>query len=398
MSTLSELLGEHTGLTGAAADHLQELVGEWQLLADLSFADYRLWVPVPEGLLCVAQVRPTTAHTSYPVDAGRAPCCGHPSASSCVRRWPSAGCSPRTSRTSTRASRCGGSAVPGDLRRPGGRGAQPGHQPGRPSRRSQPAGDRLPAGRRGAVPDDRGRDVPRARHRGRHPHQPTRGPTVSSGWSRPAWCSTPAPTALSAYHRMGLPTELVGTDLAQVTRTLITDPFDAEEVVQRIRSALAGDASLRIEADARRCHRAAARRCRCAPTGCPGGRWCWWRDVTEVRSRDPCPAQQGRHHPGDPPPGEEQPADGGCAAPAAGAALGQRRGAHRAHRVRAPGRLHRTGARHAVDVGGRAGRPGRRHRPAGADDGRRRLAQQRRQPAPGGQPGGCWPPSWPLRW
>ena len=40
MSTLGDLLAEHTVLPGSAVDHLHAVVGEWQLLADLSFADY----------------------------------------------------------------------------------------------------------------------------------------------------------------------------------------------------------------------------------------------------------------------------------------------------------------------------------------------------------------------
>ncbi|WP_282780977.1 histidine kinase N-terminal domain-containing protein, partial [Nocardia sp. CC201C] len=73
MSTLSELLAEHTDLPGAAVDHLQRVVGDWQLLADLSFADLTLWVgagPVSDGadVVCVAQCRPTTAPTVHPED------------------------------------------------------------------------------------------------------------------------------------------------------------------------------------------------------------------------------------------------------------------------------------------------------------------------------------------
>ncbi|WP_169734921.1 histidine kinase N-terminal domain-containing protein, partial [Amycolatopsis lexingtonensis] len=71
MSTLAELLADNTGLPGEAADHLQTVVAEWQLLADLSFADFLLWVPVTEELqpdggdfVCVAHARPTTAPTA----------------------------------------------------------------------------------------------------------------------------------------------------------------------------------------------------------------------------------------------------------------------------------------------------------------------------------------------
>ena len=71
MSTLSELLAEHTQLSGDAVEHLQRVVAEWQLLADMSFADFLLWVPLagPEAaFLCVAQARPTTGPTAHPED------------------------------------------------------------------------------------------------------------------------------------------------------------------------------------------------------------------------------------------------------------------------------------------------------------------------------------------
>ncbi|MDN5932454.1 MAG: histidine kinase N-terminal domain-containing protein, partial [Pseudonocardia sp.] len=68
MSTLSELLAEHTQLPGDAVDHLQRVVAEWQLLADMSFADFLLWVPVDDDFLCVAQARPTTAPTAHAED------------------------------------------------------------------------------------------------------------------------------------------------------------------------------------------------------------------------------------------------------------------------------------------------------------------------------------------
>ena len=60
MSTLSDVLAEHSVLSGAAVAHLQTVVSEWQLLADLSFSDLLLWVPTEGDLLiCVAQARPT---------------------------------------------------------------------------------------------------------------------------------------------------------------------------------------------------------------------------------------------------------------------------------------------------------------------------------------------------
>ncbi|MET0700902.1 MAG: histidine kinase N-terminal domain-containing protein, partial [Mycobacterium sp.] len=70
MSTLGDLLAEHTILPGNAVDHLHAVVGEWQLLADLSFADYLMWVRRDDGaLVCVAQCRPNTAPTVLLSDA-----------------------------------------------------------------------------------------------------------------------------------------------------------------------------------------------------------------------------------------------------------------------------------------------------------------------------------------
>jgi two-component sensor histidine kinase len=62
---MDELLAQH-GVTGSDADHLHRLVGDWQLLADLSFADLLLFVPVAPGrYVTVAQMRPTTGPTAY---------------------------------------------------------------------------------------------------------------------------------------------------------------------------------------------------------------------------------------------------------------------------------------------------------------------------------------------
>src|SRR6201999_1554799 len=70
MSTLGDLLAEHTMLPGNAVDHLHAVVGEWQLLADLSFADYLLWVRRDDGdLVCVPQCRPNPAPTVLLADA-----------------------------------------------------------------------------------------------------------------------------------------------------------------------------------------------------------------------------------------------------------------------------------------------------------------------------------------
>jgi two-component sensor histidine kinase len=69
VSTLAERVQDRTDLTRADLDHLQRLVAEWQLVADLSFADLVLWVRTHDGTwLAASHIRPTTGPTTYPYD------------------------------------------------------------------------------------------------------------------------------------------------------------------------------------------------------------------------------------------------------------------------------------------------------------------------------------------
>jgi two-component system, sensor histidine kinase PdtaS len=62
-------LARRAGLKGPDLDWLHALLSDWQLLADLSFADLVLWAPLPEGgWLALAQMRPTTAPTALADD------------------------------------------------------------------------------------------------------------------------------------------------------------------------------------------------------------------------------------------------------------------------------------------------------------------------------------------
>nr|BFE34182.1 PAS domain-containing sensor histidine kinase [Actinomadura rugatobispora] len=87
---MTDLVRDHTDLTDADLEWLHALVSDWQLLADLSFADLLLWVPlrspdalpaeagprrrdpgIPGGVhgwVAIAQMRPTTGPTAYPED------------------------------------------------------------------------------------------------------------------------------------------------------------------------------------------------------------------------------------------------------------------------------------------------------------------------------------------
>jgi two-component sensor histidine kinase len=287
MSTLSELLAQHTQLSGAAVGHLQRIVAEWQLLADLAFADLLMWAPLDAtdaaaGFLCVAHVRPTTGPTVHPEDVvgTRAAEVEHPR---------------------LRQALLHGSIV---------RDEQPRWLLGVPVRHEVVPvrlGERQVAvlGREANLAVPRvpspleiaylgiATDLCQMLADGTFPDAGTTadrhgGPRAGDGLLRldaGGIVIYASPNALSAYHRMGHAADLRGEQLAPLTRRLISDPFDAAEVAQRIRAAIQGSPSTRIEADAAGAtmlFRALPLR----PRGASAGALVLVRDVTEVRSRD----------------------------------------------------------------------------------------------------------------
>ena len=66
MAYLDDLVAAHADLDGADVAWLQLLMADWQIIADLSFADLVLWVPDRGGGFWAAgQIRPTTGPTAY---------------------------------------------------------------------------------------------------------------------------------------------------------------------------------------------------------------------------------------------------------------------------------------------------------------------------------------------
>jgi two-component sensor histidine kinase len=65
--SLLELVRSHTDLDEADVTVLQLLMADWQIIADLSFADLVLWLPDRggEGFWAGGQMRPTTGPTAY---------------------------------------------------------------------------------------------------------------------------------------------------------------------------------------------------------------------------------------------------------------------------------------------------------------------------------------------
>ncbi|CAB4883874.1 unannotated protein [freshwater metagenome] len=75
MGSIEEFVEGRTPASAEEIHTLRELVADWQLLSDLSFADLVLWVPLrkddaswPTGYIAVAHIRPTTAATVFAHD------------------------------------------------------------------------------------------------------------------------------------------------------------------------------------------------------------------------------------------------------------------------------------------------------------------------------------------
>src|SRR6476660_2614862 len=283
MSTLGDLLAEHTMLPGNAVDHLHAVVGEWQLLADLSFADYLMWVHRDDGaLVCVAQVRPNTAPTVLLADAvgtleddDHVPLVTAAFESGTIGRENIGG---QEDSAGLKVE-----AVP--VRYNNEVVAVLTHQTAlAAARKASPlesayldcAGDLLLMLSDGTFPNVGDLAMSRS------------SPRVGDGFIRlneVGDVTFASPNAISAYHRMGLTAELEGHNLVAVTRPLIGDPFEAQERANHIRDSLTGGSSMRMEVDAG----GAAVLLRTLPLVVQGkavGAAVLIRDVTEVKRRD----------------------------------------------------------------------------------------------------------------
>ena len=69
MKQVDDLLAGRCDLDNRSLTHLKELAADWQLIADLSFADLALWVKLNSGnYIAISQVRAATAATVFPKD------------------------------------------------------------------------------------------------------------------------------------------------------------------------------------------------------------------------------------------------------------------------------------------------------------------------------------------
>ncbi|MFC0314043.1 sensor histidine kinase [Gordonia phosphorivorans] len=297
MATLHDLLAEHTDLSEPAALHLQRLVAEWQLLADLSFADYVLAVRGTDGqLVYVAQVRPNTASTLFQHDeVGHR--VQHPASPQ--------GANPLVAEAyaSGRIERDAEPARFGDLLVH--RIAVPVTFDGRVIAalgRAGSAGDALPPSPLESAYRDAAAALCRMVVDGLFPLDEVNSlglstPRAGDGFIRlgaDGRVVYASPNALSAVHRMGWTADLGSARLSDVIAELLTDPFDSVDVGAMLEAAAGvdgrgtlpdSDLPLRMELDARRSSvliRAVPLRAGAAADGAV----VLIRDVTEVKRRD----------------------------------------------------------------------------------------------------------------
>jgi two-component sensor histidine kinase len=300
VSTLSELLAEHTERSGDAVEHLQRVVAEWQLLADMSFADFLLWVPLgglaegsvdaprgalascARGFLCVAQVRPTTAPTAHPEDV--------------VAARVATPDNPQLRRALVEGRICREEDPRWHLEVPVRRESIPVRHDGTVvavlSRDTNLAMPRVPSPLEIAYLGSAA-DLCQMVADGTFPPQGVAtgvetSPRAGDGLIRldaQGLVAYASPNALSAYHRMGHASDLVGLPLAGATRHLVQDPYDAAEVASRIDGACAGRHSSRMEVRGRGSVML-VRSLPLRPRGGAAGALVLVRDVTDLRRRD----------------------------------------------------------------------------------------------------------------
>jgi two-component sensor histidine kinase len=294
VSALSELLSSRTTLDDEQIDHLQRLVGEWQLLSDLAFADLLLWVPIQihdgeagttGAFLCAAQCRPTTGPTAYQHDQVGVISRGD-------RAVPM--------RTAFREARLFRETEPdwdGDL--PIRREAIP-IRDGGPGREvfavlgkdANLASVRTPS-QLELVYLQTAADLSAMVVDGTFPNpdaseEEGSGPRVGDGVMRLEPDGTiiyASPNALSAFSRLGIAGQVVGEPLHELTSGVADDPFDASDLGYAVEAAIDGGQPASIEVEgggATVLFRAIPLR----PRGETLGALLLMQDVTELRRRD----------------------------------------------------------------------------------------------------------------
>ncbi|HEX2418603.1 MAG TPA: histidine kinase N-terminal domain-containing protein [Micromonosporaceae bacterium] len=290
MSTLRDLVEEHTDLAADSIEHLHRLAGDWQMLSDLSFADLLLWVRTSDPgsgepeFVCVAQCRPSTAPTAYQDDqVGRI--LGGPRVSHLEVAWQQGRIWREGDPVWYGDTPARHEAIPVRPRRDGGVIAVLGRDTNLSLARSPSqlelsylttADDLALMVTDGTFPPQR------------RPGETTSAPRVGDGFFRldaDGKVVYASPNAQSAYRRLGFHGHLVGEDLAALTGRYSDDPLEGTEAAERILVALRGESPARMEVEARGAT-VLTRALPLLPAGVPIGALVLVRDVTEVRRRE----------------------------------------------------------------------------------------------------------------
>ena len=295
---MTDLVHEQTDLGDADVEWLRLLVGDWQLLSDLSFADLLLWVPVrapdgqPRAFLCVAQVRPTTAPTAYQDDqVGRivgGPEVAHLDIAYAQGRIWREGDPVWYGDTPARHE-----AIPVRLR--SGTAEEEGFSEviaviGRDTNLSTARTPSQLELNYLTTADDLAQMVSDGTFPPppRNPGETTSAPRVGDGLIRldaAGKVTYASPNAQSAYRRLGFNAHLVGEELSVLFSRLAADPLEGNDAAERILAALRGESPPRQEVEARGAT-VLMRALPLLPAGVPIGALVLVRDVTEVRRRD----------------------------------------------------------------------------------------------------------------
>ena len=282
MPSLNDLVKVHTDLDDADIGWLNLLMADWQIIADLSFADLVLWLPDRErkGFWAGAQMRPTTGPTAFVDDMVGAfiPHGGRPLLDSALERQ--------------RVAREGDPEWRDDI--PVRVEAIPVRHKDRViavvARNTNLLGVRTPS-RLELSYLQTATDLTQMISNGHFPFPGQRSdhvdsPRVGDGFvridaaGRVAYAS---PNALSVYRKLGLTGDLTGLDLAETTRTLVPPRHRPDE--ETLSSVLSGRRPLDTEVgndEATLIVRAIPLR----PTGEHIGALVLLRDVTDLRRRD----------------------------------------------------------------------------------------------------------------
>jgi two-component system, sensor histidine kinase PdtaS len=282
MSTLSERLTRGVASTPDRTEHARRLVADWQLLADLAFADLTLWVPLTGGSWwCVAQVRPLTAPTGRPEDIV-------------------------------------GTEIDGLEAEP----LALAHREGRPVTEGEPDWSGAAPVRREIIPvrhedvvvavlaKDTNLSVTRSPSAleltyldiaadlclmvsagtfpPRKPQDAELSPRVGDGLvrlDRTGRVTYASPNAVSAYRRLGVVVDLVGVELAEVSRGLAADRIAGETVAAGIAAAVAGRFPDTMDVEGATAT-LLVRALPLTPPNRESGALVLVRDVTDVRRRD----------------------------------------------------------------------------------------------------------------